>query len=180
MKELDRKRAHQTKATDAGLEGFVDWSGVLSSESAEEDEMSMLATGFAARMQKRIADLEDESAPTFEGKRPRHSSLNEEALKDWVIIPVDSPDRATNDQLVSEGAPSGVGASLEEGIPARGPTVNEIGEGSPLGVAAAPLPPPKPANTVPSRKRPPDQLLMSMYVPPYERIYPRWAWLPLI
>ena len=29
-----------------------------------------------------------------------------------------------------------------------------------------------PANTVSSRRRLPDQVLMSTYVPPYERIYP--------
>ena len=41
-KELDRKRARQTMAVGARLEGFVDWSGVLSSKSIEEKEMSML------------------------------------------------------------------------------------------------------------------------------------------
>ena len=49
---------------------------------------------------------------------------------------MDSLDRATNDHLVLEGALIGVGMTLEEGIPAGGPSnVDEIGEGSPSGVA---------------------------------------------
>ena len=50
----------------------------------------MLASGFAARMRKRIVDLEDESAPTSDGKCPRRSSSDLEAQKDWAIIPMDS------------------------------------------------------------------------------------------
>ena len=57
----------------------MDWSGVLASKSTEEEEMSMLAIGFAARIQKRIVDSKDESAPTSDGKRPRRSWLDEEA-----------------------------------------------------------------------------------------------------
>ena len=41
--------------------------------------MSMFATGFAARMLKRVADSEDESTPVFLGKRPRQSSPGEKA-----------------------------------------------------------------------------------------------------
>ena len=48
MKEQDRKRARQTKVVGAELEGFVDWVGILVNESAEEEEMSMLAVGFIA------------------------------------------------------------------------------------------------------------------------------------
>ena len=84
---------------------------------------------------------------------------------------MDSPDLATNDQQGLEGAPSGVGVPLEEGIPIGCPSVDEIGEGSTLGVAAAPLLPPRPANTVLRRRRPPDQFLLSTYIPPYERIH---------
>ena len=50
--------------------------------------------------------------------------------------------------------------------------MDEISEGSPLGVAAVPLPHPKPVSTVPSSRRPPSQVLLSMYVPPHERIVP--------
>ena len=90
---------------------------------------------------------------------------DEEAQKDWAIIPVDSLD-------ILEGGPSGVSAPLEEGIPARGPNVDKIGKRSPSGVAAAPLPPSRPADSISSRRRLPDQVLLSMYVPPYERIHP--------
>ena len=84
---------------------------------------------------------------------------------------MDSPDRATNDQLVSKGAPNEVSAPLEEGIPTGGPSVDEIGEGSLSGVATAPLPPPRPADSTPSRRRLPDQVMLSTYVP-HERIHP--------
>ena len=86
---------------------------------------------------------------------------------------MDSTDQASNDQSVLEGMPSEADALLEQGIPARGPSnVDEIGEGSPLRVVAAPIPPLSPANTVSSRRRPPDQVLLSTYVPPHERIHP--------
>ena len=116
------------------LERFVDWTGILSSEYAEEEEMSMLTAGFAVRMQKWVAESEDESTPISDGKSLRRFSPIEEAQKDWAIILVNSPDRATNDQPVLEGTPSGVGVPLEEGIPTGGPSnVYEIGEGTPRG-----------------------------------------------
>ena len=149
----------------------MDLVGVLASESSEKEKMSTLFAGFAARMGKRIIDTEDESTPTYVGKRPRRSSPNEKSYKDLAIIPVDSPDQATNDQLVSKGAPIRVDAPLDEGIPIGGPLVNKIGEESPSGAAAAPLPPLRYANTEPSRRRLPDQLLLSTYLPPYEKIH---------
>ena len=118
-------------------------------------------------MQKRVADSEDESTPVSDGKRPRRSSL-----KDWAIIQVNSPDRDTNDQPILEGAPNGVSAPLEEGIPARGPNVDEINERSPSGTVSASIPPPRPADTLSSRRRLPYQMLLSTYIPPYERIHP--------
>ena len=60
----------------------MDWAGVLASEPAKEEEMFMLATGFAARMQKGDADLENEPTPIPDGKRPKKSSPNKEAKKD--------------------------------------------------------------------------------------------------
>ena len=72
-----------------------------------------------------------------------------------------------------EGVPSEVDAPLKEGIPIGGPSnVDEIGEGAPSGVAAAPILPPKLAGIESNRKRPPDQVLLSTYVPPHERVYP--------
>ena len=82
----------------------MDWVGVLASESVEEGKMSMLAAEFAAQMRKRDVDLEGEPTLTHDGKRPKRSSPNVEAEKDWAIIPVDSSDRASNDKLVLEGA----------------------------------------------------------------------------
>ena len=61
---------------------------------------------FAARMQKRVANLEDEPTLIPDGKHPKRSSPDEEVEKDWAIIPVDSLDRASNDQSILEGAPS--------------------------------------------------------------------------
>ena len=62
---------------------------------------------------------------------------------------------------------------LEEVIPTGGHSnVDKIGEGSPLGVVAAPIPPLKPTNTVFSRRRTPEHMLLSTYVPPHERIHP--------
>ena len=54
--------------------------------------MSKLVLGFATRMRKRVAGSEGGSTPIFDGKRPKRSSPDEEAQKDWVIIPVDSLD----------------------------------------------------------------------------------------
>ena len=47
----------------------MDWLGVLANESTKEEEMSMLAVGFVAQMRKRAADLEDEFASIYDGKR---------------------------------------------------------------------------------------------------------------
>ena len=96
-KERDKKRAWQTKVVDVKLVGFVDWAGVLADESAKEEEMSMLAVGFAAWMQKQTADSEDELTPIPDGKPPRRSSPCEGVEKDWAIIPVDFVDQDSND-----------------------------------------------------------------------------------
>ena len=60
----------------------MDWIGILASEFPEKEEMSMLASGFASWMRKRVVDSENESTPISNGKRPRQSSPNEEAQKD--------------------------------------------------------------------------------------------------
>ena len=69
----------------------MDWAGVLDNESVEEDEMFMLAFGFAAQMRKRDADLEDEPTPILNKKLPKQCSLDVEAEKDWAIIPLNFP-----------------------------------------------------------------------------------------
>ena len=86
---------------------------------------------------------------------------------------MDSLDQASNDQSVFEGAPNEVGAPLEEGILVGGPSnVDEIGEEASLGVAAAPMLPPRPVDIEPRRKRLLDRVLLSTYVPSQERIHP--------
>ena len=81
-KKENRTRAWQTKATGAGLEDFVDWTGIIASDPAEEGEMSSLVVGFAAQMLKRVAGSEGETVPRSDGKRSKWSSLDEEAQKD--------------------------------------------------------------------------------------------------
>ena len=85
---------------------------------------------------------------------------------------MDFPDRASNNQSVLEGVPKEDSAPQEEGILIEGPSVDEISEGSPSEGNDAPLPPPKPASTVPSKRRSLDQVLLSTYVSPHERIAP--------
>ena len=86
---------------------------------------------------------------------------------------MDSPDRASNDHPVLEGAPNEICAPLKEGIPTRGPSnANKIGEGAPLRVTIALMLPPRPADAEASRKMSPNQVLLSTYVPPQERIHP--------
>ena len=86
---------------------------------------------------------------------------------------MDSLDLAFNNQPVLEGTPSEASEPMEKRIPVGGSSnVDEIGERTPLGVAAAPILLPKPTDTNSSRKRSPDQVLLSTYVPPQERIHP--------
>ena len=75
--------------------------------------------------------------------------------------------------MVLEGARSEAGAPPEEGIPTRGPpNVDEIAKGAPSGVDATPVLHPRLADTESSRKKPPDRVLLSTYVPPQEKIHP--------
>ena len=85
------------KVTGARLEGFVNWVGIIASELVEEEEMSRLVVGFAARVRKRATFLEGESIPISDGKHLKRFSPDEEAQKDWAIILVDSPNQASND-----------------------------------------------------------------------------------
>ena len=54
-----KKKARRVKAVGKGLEGFVDWTDPIDSESDEEreDEMSSLAAGFVVRKRKRAANV---------------------------------------------------------------------------------------------------------------------------
>ena len=130
---------------------------IIANEPAEEEEMSIFIAKFSVRMHKWAAGSEGETTPKFGRKRSWRSSLDEEAQKDWAIILVDSLDRAPNDQSALEGVPNEAGASLEEGILVGGPpNVEEIGEKPPLGVFFAPMLPPRPVDTEPSKKRLPN------------------------
>ena len=59
-----KKKTRQAKATDAGLEGFMDWTNPGVSKSAEEKvvEIFGLAYGFAARICKRVASTQGKTA----------------------------------------------------------------------------------------------------------------------
>ena len=81
-KKGDRTRARQTKVAEAGLEDFVDWTCIIASEPAEEEEMSRLATRFATQMRKQAAGSEGETTPISYRKHPKRSSSHEEAQKD--------------------------------------------------------------------------------------------------
>ena len=119
-KKQNNTRARQLKVAGAKLEEFVDWTGVIANEPIEEEEMSNLAVRFATLMRKRASGLEGETTPSYDGKRMKWSSLEEEARKDWTVISVDSLDRASNDKPVLNGTLNEAGAPLEEGIPILG------------------------------------------------------------
>ena len=59
-------RVQQTKTADTRLEDFVDWTGVVEGEPAEEKEMFSLTIEFSARMRKRSTTLEGEAALVLE------------------------------------------------------------------------------------------------------------------
>ena len=54
-------------------------------------------SGFSARMHKRAVSVQGETTPSIEassGKRPKLTSIDEEAQKSPAVINVDSQDRA--------------------------------------------------------------------------------------
>ena len=67
------------KVAGAWLEDFVDWTGIISSELVEEEEMFRFASGFVAQMCLRAAGSEGETTPITDGKCSKLSSLDEEA-----------------------------------------------------------------------------------------------------
>ena len=89
--------------------------------------MSNLATEFVARMRKRIASSKDEATSISRGKRSRQFPPNDGAHKDWVIVLVDSPDRASNDQPALTECLNEARASLEEEVQVvSSPNVEEV------------------------------------------------------
>ena len=166
-------RIWQSKAVSAELEDFLDWMGMIYSEPVEEEEMFSLAAGFSTRRRKQPTTLEGVATSSSGEKRPRRSPLDEEAQKDGAIVLVESLDLASNDQPALGDCPVEANIPLEEEVPiVNPPSVEEVGMGAPSGVVIAPAPPPKPPKAKPSKKRLPNQVLVSMYVPPLERIHP--------
>ena len=86
---------------------------------------------------------------------------------------MESLDLASSDQLALGACLNEANTPLEEGVPvASPPNVEEVGMGAPLGVVSAPTPPPMSIGAGPSKKRLPDQVLVSTYVLPLERVHP--------
>ena len=78
-KKENRMRAQNTKAVGARLEDFVDWTGIISSEPAEEEEMSSISAGFSIRMHNRAAGSKGETTPISCGKWSKRLSPDEKA-----------------------------------------------------------------------------------------------------
>ena len=129
-KKKKKKKKRKIIVVGVGLESFVDWVDLNSSEPAEEREgdMSSLAAGFVAWMRKRAVSAQGETTPDSEvssGKRPKRSGQDKEAQKSLVVITVDSLKRAPDALLALEGASQD--ASLEDRVPAEGPpNVDEV------------------------------------------------------
>ena len=106
-------------------------------------------------------------------KRPRRSPSYEEAQQDQVIVLVGSPDLASNDQTTLGVSLNEANIPLEGEVPVvRPPNVEEVRMGAPSGVVIAPASSPKPTGTGPIKKRFPDRVIISTYVPPLERVRP--------
>ena len=86
---------------------------------------------------------------------------------------MESLDIASNDQLALGVCLNKANTPLEEGVQAVSPpNVEEVGMGAPSRVVTALAPSPKSIDAGPSKKRLPDQVLVSMYVSPLERVHP--------
>ena len=171
--KMKETRARQTKTISTGLEGFIDWIGVVDSEPTKEEEMSSLAAGFVVQMHKWAMGLEGEATSSFGGKWSKQCLLYEGAQKNWAIVSVDSPHRASNDQPALGDCLNEASVSLEEEVSVVSPlNVEEVEEGAPSGVVTALMPLPKPTGARPNKKGLPDRVLLSTYVPLLERIHP--------
>ena len=163
----------QSKAIDAGLEDFLDWTRLVDSKPAEEKEMFSLAARFATGRRRWPTALEGVATSSSGEKRPRRYPSDEEAQKDGAIALVESPDLASNDQPTLGDFPTKANIPLEAEVLTVNPlSVEEVGISALSGVVIAPKPPPKPTDAEPSRKRLLDQVLVSTYAPPLERVHP--------
>ena len=116
-KKKKKKKDERVKATDEGLEGFVDWMDLTVSESAKEREAEMfsLTTGFSMRMRKQFSTLMPKLSANAHGeatlgskglygKRSRWSGSEKEAQMSPAIIAIDFPERAPDGVLALEGS----------------------------------------------------------------------------
>ena len=92
-----KKKSRHAKATDEGLEGFVDWTNSTVSQLAKEREVEMfgLVVGFAIWMCKRVANSQEGTIPGFEVPSDKcfRPSRSNEVQADPAVIVVDSPER---------------------------------------------------------------------------------------
>ena len=93
-----KKKSGQEKAASEGLEGFVDWTNSIVSQSVEEREaeMSSLVARFAIQMRKLVVDAQEGTTPDLKlpgDKHFRPSRSDEEVQADPTVIVVDSPER---------------------------------------------------------------------------------------
>ena len=127
-----KTRARQTKATDAGLEDFRDWTGVVDIEPVKEADMFSPAVEFAARKRKRSVTFEGADTPSSGEKRPRRSPSYEETQQDGAIVLVGSSDLASNDQPTLRVYLNEANIPLEGEVLDVSPlNVEEVGIGSP-------------------------------------------------
>ena len=94
-KKKGRITTGEVKAVDVGLEGFVDWLDPLDSDPTKEreEDMSSLATGFAARMRKQAVSAQREitrDSIIYGERHPKRSGPDEEAQKSPSVIIMDS------------------------------------------------------------------------------------------
>ena len=86
---------------------------------------------------------------------------------------MESPDLVSHDQPALGVCLNETDAPLDEGVWDVSPSnVKEVGMGAPSRVVTTPTPPPKPTSVGPSRKQMPDQVMVSTYVSPLERVPP--------
>ena len=125
-----KKKKGKIIVVGARLKGFVDLVDPNASDpdKEREDDMSSLAAGFAERMRKQAISGQEETTSGFEvsgGKRLKRSGPNEEAQKSRGVITMDSqnepPDALPALEGASQDASREACASLEDGVPAKGP-----------------------------------------------------------
>ena len=135
--------------------------------------MFSLATGFATRKHKQSMTLQGADTSSCREMRPRRSPSNEEAQQDGAITLVGSLDLSSNDQLALGVCLNEENIPLEGEVPAvSSSNVEEVGMGAPLRVVIALASPPRPTCVEPSMKRFHDQVIVSTYVLPLERVRP--------